>query len=339
MATRIRLFSAGWEQPLLAEPFEPPTPGPGQVLVEVEACGVCYRDLIDRAGRFPWLQLPLTPGHEAAGRVVACGEGSLFSVGDRVATLHRDHCGVCPACMRGETSLCPSAAWVFGLMVDGGYATHLLANDSALYANPLLASHGCILHCTAGTAWRGLVRGGGAASGARVLIVGANGGVGAAGIQVAKRLGCSVTAVVRDQRHRSWLERLGADEILIDPGDGFHKQVYDPFDVVLDCVGSPTFNSSLRSVRMGGSLVLIGNISETRASFNLGYAIVGGLKIVGSSGATAQDMQRVLALHAAQPFDFTSLIDRTLPLEDAEKAQRQVLAGGLEGRIVLTTHA
>lgn len=221
-------------------------------------------------------------------------------------------------------------------MVDGGYATHLLANDSALYSNPLPATHAAILHCTAGTAWRGLVRGGGAAAGARVLIVGANGGVGSAGIQLARRLGCSVTAVVRDRRHTRWLERLGANDIRIDPGDGFHKQIDDPFDIVLDCVGSPTFNSSLRSVRMGGTLVLIGNVSEARASFNLGYAIVGGMKLVGSSGATALDMQQVLTLHAGQPLDFETLIDRTLPLMEAEQAQQTVRAGGLEGRIVLT---
>ena len=123
MGRRARLLAVGFEEPLVVEYFEPTQPGPGQILIDVQACGVCHRDLIDRAGRFPWMQLPITPGHELAGTVVAVGEGvTRWTIGDRVAALHRDWCGSCTACERGETSLCPSAFHVFGLLVDGGYA-------------------------------------------------------------------------------------------------------------------------------------------------------------------------------------------------------------------------
>ena len=110
MPARARLHQTGFDAPLTVESFTPRAPGAGEVRVRIEACGVCHRDLIDRGGRFPWLQLPITPGHEAAGVVEAVGaEVSDLQVGDRVATLHRDHCGACDACARGATSLCPRA--------------------------------------------------------------------------------------------------------------------------------------------------------------------------------------------------------------------------------------
>src|ERR1700761_3164119 len=136
---RARLSHRGWDHDLTFEPAAPePAPPTGRlVLVAVEACGVCQRDVIDRAGRFAFMQLPITPGHEAAGRVIAVGdEVTRWKVGDRVGTLHRDGCGECDACKRGETSLCPSAAFVLGILADGGYASELLVPELGLYALP-----------------------------------------------------------------------------------------------------------------------------------------------------------------------------------------------------------
>src|SRR5438105_3233845 len=134
---RARLTAAGWDVPLAIESVDTPAPAAGQVLVEIDACGVCHRDLIDRAGGFKFMRLPITPGHEAAGRVVAVGAGvARWKLGDRVATMHRDSCGACDSCRAGETSLCERAAWVLGLLADGGYATHLVAPEAALYSIP-----------------------------------------------------------------------------------------------------------------------------------------------------------------------------------------------------------
>jgi acryloyl-coenzyme A reductase len=337
-ARRVRMTAPGFDVPLVVEDCEPKSPGVGQVLVEVEACGVCHRDLIDRAGRFPWMQLPVTPGHEVAGRVVEVGDGvSQWAVGDRVGTLHRDCCGACDACSRGDTSLCAQAMWVFGLLVDGGYATQVLATESALYALPedLPAKEACILHCTVGTAYRGLVVFGGLEQGQRALVVGANGGVGAAAVQVASRLGASVTAVIRSEERADFVREQGADKVVVDSGTRFHKKIGHPVDVAIDCVGSPTFNSSLRSLRMGGRLIAVGNVSEERAALNVGYAIVNGLQIIGSSGATQADMASVLALHRRAPLALSALVERTFDLSEAERAHAAIRGGRLRGRIVL----
>lgn len=333
---QARLSQTGWDDDLVIEAGELPAPQGDQLLVDVAACGVCHRDLIDREGRIPFMRLPVTPGHEAVGRVRQAGpDVRELAVGDRVATMHRDHCGDCPACQRGDVSLCSAAAWVLGLLADGGYASALLAPERCLFRVPesLADSQAAVMHCTFGTAFRGLTRGGTELAGGRVLITGANGGVGSAAIQVAKRLGAHVTAVTRQERHAPWLRQLGADEICVDPGNGFHKRIGQQVDVVLECVGQPTFNAALRSLRIGGRLVVVGNVVAQKAALNLGYLITFGSEVVGSSGATPADMDRVFALHEAEPFQVT--IDRELGIDQADEAQRLLKRGGVAGRIVL----
>jgi D-arabinose 1-dehydrogenase-like Zn-dependent alcohol dehydrogenase len=305
MTERARLTKIGWEEDLAIETSDAPLaePSGNQVLVEVEACGVCFRDCIDRAGRFKFIQTPITPGHEAVGRVIAIGP----NVTD----------------------------WS-----DGGYASHLLAPERCFYAMPddVPAAEAAVLHCTFGTAYRGLARFGGVESGQQVLVTGANGGVGSAAVQVASRLGAMVTAVTRDESHREYLTGLGAEHVIVDAGDRFHKQLSaGPVDVVMDCVGPPTFNSALRSLRPGGRIIVVGNVVEERASVNLGFIVTRGLQIIGSSGATRADMKAVLELHAEKPFSIP--IQEQLELAQADRAQRMVQAGGLHGRLVLVPSA
>src|SRR4029079_8344036 len=125
---------------------------------------------------------------------------------DRVGSMHRDACGACKACARGETTLCEGAGWVLGLLADGGYARHLLVPESALFAVPesLAPAEAAVMHCTFGTAYRDLVTLGRLEAGERVLVTGASGGVGMAAVQLAARLGAEVVGVVRDERRRAF---------------------------------------------------------------------------------------------------------------------------------------
>lgn len=332
---RARILEVGWDADLAVDEIETPrAPGPGQVLIEVEACGVCHRDLIDRSGRFAFIQCPITPGHEAVGPVVASSSDE-WVVGDRVATMHRDFCGTCDACRADDISLCESAASVLGLLIDGGYATHLTAPARSVYRMPddIPASEAAILHCTFGTAYRGLKRAASDLEGKRVLITGANGGVGAAAIQIAKRLGADVIAAVRRPEHEAFVRGLGADAVIVDDAGGLHKKIGALAHVVLDCVGEPTFNSALRSLQVGGTIVVVGNIVPARAALNLGFIITKGLRIMGSSGASRVDMAELIALRADAGFEVA--IEREVSLAEADEAQRLVSAGGRRGRIVI----
>ncbi len=334
-----QITEVGWSKDLAITALEISTPPTGnQIQVEIEACGVCHRDLIDRSGRFKFIRVPITPGHEAVGRVTKVGPDVVeWQVGDRVATMHRDFCGECEACKDNEVSLCAGAAAVLGLLVNGGYATHMVAPERCFYAmdDNVEAKQAAIFHCTLGTAYRGLTRFGKIKAGSRVAIVGANGGVGAAAIQIVDRMGAYPIAIVRDSFHHDFLMSLGAAEVLVDPGNTFHKRLSGgTANIVLDCVGEPTFNSSMRSLRVGGKMVVVGNIVPEKASLNLGYIITRGLQITGSSGASRVDMENVLRLHREKPFH--SIIHQELSLDEADKAQRLVRSGGLRGRIVLT---
>ena len=336
MGERAVLVATGWDAPLAYEEVTTPLAAPAgdQVAVRVEACGVCHRDLIDRAGRFPFQRVPIVPGHEAAGVVVAIGpDVKDFAIGDRLATMHRDSCGGCPGCARGETSLCTGAAWVFGILADGGYASHLVAPASALYPVPrdLPAAVAATLHCTFGTAYRDLVSLGRIRSGERVLVTGANGGVGRAAVQIGVRFGAEVVAVVRDEKHVAPLRALGAREVVVSAGP-FHDRTGE-VDLALDTVGAATFPSLLRTLRVGGRAVVVGNIAAEKVPVNLGFLITRGLTVIGGSGATRSEMISVLAMHAQSPF--TVPVSQVLPLRRADEAQRMLRAGGVEGRLVL----
>jgi acryloyl-coenzyme A reductase len=335
---RVTLRAFGFDTPLdySHDDVEPPAPTGSDVLVEVDACGVAHRDLIDRSGRMKFIALPIVLGHEFSGTVVATGPESEWEVGDHVGALHRDSCGACPRCAEGETSHCAFAMRVFGITIDGGYASHVLSPSSALYRLPdsLRGAAGAILNSTFGTAYRAMNRFGGLTPGQTVLTTGANGGVGHAGIQIAKRQGATVIAQVRSDQHVAFVEGLGADQVIVDDGSGFHRKLPgDAVDVVLDCVGSPTFNSSLRSVRLGGGVGLVGNVSDSRVEVNMGRIVVGDVRICGSTGATRSDLAAVIALVEGSDIQFE--IAREFPLHDAESAHAALRAGGVHGRLVL----
>jgi D-arabinose 1-dehydrogenase-like Zn-dependent alcohol dehydrogenase len=336
---RVLLHEVGWNRDLEPEfgAEVVPEPEDEEVVVAVEACGVCGRDLADREGRFPFMQIPIAPGHEAVGRVVAVGDQvAEWVVGDRVATMHRNSCGECSACRAGDTSQCRQAAHVFGLMADGGYARWITAPTSAFYAvpNDMPAAMAASLHCTFGTAWRCLVTVGAFKSGERCLITGANGGVGAAAVQIVSALGGEAVAVVRTPGHEEFLHGLGAEEVVVSNDGRFHK---DPrcsdVDLALECVGSPTFNAALRAVRLGGRLVVLGNVDPAPVSLNLGRLIIFAVSILAGGGATRRDMVEVLAQHRRTPFHMP--VARRFPLEEADAAQRFVRAGRLRGRVIL----
>ena len=337
MSERMRLKKTGWETGLELESVDVTEPKGDQIRIEVEACGVCYRDLVDRSGRFPFIRLPITPGHEVVGKVAAIGpDVTDWAVGDRVAAMHRDFCGSCPPCRAGETSFCARAMALPGLLIDGGYQQHMVAPQRCFYRMPqsIPKAEAAILHCTFGTVFRSLTVATQVQTGQQVFVTGANGGVGTAAIQVANRLGAEVTAIVRDERYGGALEKLGANRIIVDADGRFHKKTGGKqADVVVVCVGTPTFNPSLRSLCPGGTVVVIGNVVKDKAALNLGYLITHGSRIVSPGSANRTDMENLLAFRADRPFDVQ--VHAEMALSEADQAQRDVKAGGLLGRIVL----
>lgn len=314
---------------------------PGCAIVQVDAEGVCYRDVVERRGGFPFIKRPVVPGHEFAGTIVELADDvEGLAIGERVVNLHRAPCGSCRACAGGNETRCQRALEVFGLSVDGGYAEYVLARAGCLVPVPdgLASEHACFLNCTAGVALRALRTIGGLREGETVAITGAAGGVGLHAIQIAKALGARVLAITTTPAKADALARSGADDVVVASGADFHKIVKRRTDgigvpLVLDCVGEPTLNASLRSLESGGRLVVVGNVTSARVEINAGFVILGELTIRGSAGSNRSDLEQVLQW--AADGTIRPALAEVLPLAAAADAHRRLEAKDVVGRLVL----
>jgi D-arabinose 1-dehydrogenase-like Zn-dependent alcohol dehydrogenase len=317
-----------------------PKPGAGEVLVRVKAEGVCGRDLIDRRGGFRGLKLPVILGHEFAGEIVGVGSGvSALSVGDHVANLLRLSCGACRSCLRGETPVCEKGWESFGQTRDGGYAELVAAPAASLVKVPSELSYveAAPVACTFGVSLRALRSVGKVTLGDRILITGASGGVGIAAIQVAKALGAQVIAATSSPSKQKALLEAGADDVVVDSEGNLHTHVRAlapaGVDLVLELTGSPTFTSSLRSLRNGGRLVLVGNILADSLKVNPGAVILFGYQILGSAGCTRADLEDAFAMITRKQVKM--VVSQVLPLEKAAEAHEILAKRAAVGRVVL----
>jgi len=304
-----------------------------EVLVEVKAAGVCYRDLLDAKGSYPFMSDTVITGHEFSGVVCKVGKNSPFKIGTKVVNQHGGTCGKCTACLNNHR--CETSFLFYGTTCDGGYANYVKCKVNSLVPlpDPLTCEQSCFLYCTAAVAWRGLRHHAKLAPGERVLVTGASGGVGLHAIQLAKIAGAYVIAVTSSQKKVQILQDYGADEVVISDRGSFHKKISDKVHVVLDLVGVPTLNSSIRSLRRNGRIVIIGNVSLERFELNPGYFILNELKLYGSSLASRQEIEEVLQMVVEGKLK--PVIHATLPLEEFQTAHEMLKSKGVCGRIVL----
>jgi len=336
----IVLSKLGGPEELEYHEVPDPVPASGEVLVKVAAEGVCGRDLIDRRGGFRGLPLPVILGHEFAGQVVRAAPETGLSPGDRVANLLRLGCGTCRACTRGEAVICEKGWQSYGQTRNGGYAELVTATPTTLVKVPSGVSdvEAASAACTFGTALRALRTVGKVTLSDQLLITGASGGVGIAAIQIAKALGARVIAATSSDAKRTALIEAGADDVVIDREGALHEKVRAlvpaGVDAVLELTGSPTFTSSMRSLRNGGRLILVGNILADAIKLNPGAVILFGYQLLGSAGCTRADLEDVFAMIAQKKLRV--VLHRVLPLKSAAEAHKILADRGATGRVVLT---
>ncbi len=191
-----------------------PEPGPGQVRIAVEACGVCHSDAITKEGWMP-IHFPRTPGHEVVGKIDAVGAGvDVWKVGQHVGVgWHGGHCGQCTACRSGDFVTCENQQ-VCGISYDGGYAEYMVAPQEALARVPegMKSEDVAPLLCAGVTTFNSL-RNMGARAGDLVAVQGI-GGLGHLGIQYANKLGFRVAAISRGADKEQLARELGAHEYI-----------------------------------------------------------------------------------------------------------------------------
>ncbi len=317
-----------------------PVPGVDQILVKVAACGVCGHDLLNRAGHFPHSRLPLVPGHEIAGTVVDTGLSvKRFKAGDRVALIQRIPCGLCALCRSGRENICVSGPGFYGEEISGGYGDYVIASERNAVGVPdnIPLKIAAVLSCAIGTGFHALRRAM-LGLGDSVLITGASGGVGIHTVKLAKLMGLKTIAVTSAEDKREKLVAAGADEIVISPGYQFHKQIRevtggDGVDAVIEITGSPTFASSIRSVKAGGRVMLVGNVEPGNVPLNPAMAILKEISLIGSGHATLADLQKVVELVATNQIQ--PEIAATIPRDKVSDAHRLMEERKTSGRVVL----
>jgi D-arabinose 1-dehydrogenase-like Zn-dependent alcohol dehydrogenase len=313
-----------------------PEPGPGQVRVKVEACGICHSDSLVKEGLWPGLQYPRVPGHEIAGRINAVGANVKdWEKGRRVGVgWHGGHDFVCEQCRRGDFAMCVNRK-VTGIDFDGGYAEYMIAPAAALAAIPdeLPAEEAGPFMCAGVTVYNAL-RNSGARAGDIVAVQGI-GGLGHLGVQYARQMGFKTIALGRGKDKEPLARKLGA-HLYID------SNVADTVAELQKLGGARVILATAPSAKaiseVVGGLGVNGNLLVPAApadplTISVMPLIMGRRSVSGWYSGTARDSQDTLEFSAMNGIH--PMIEK-YPLDRVADAYEQMHSGKMRFRVVLT---
>jgi len=315
---------------------EIPKPGPGQVLIRVQACGLCHSDAFTKEGQWPGIQYPRVPGHEVVGLIDELGAGvSGWGKGQRIGVgWHGGHDGTCLACRRGDFRNCVNVK-VPGISYDGGYEQYMVAPVEALTTIPqgLSDVEAAPLLCAGITTYNAL-RHSGAMPGDLVAVLGI-GGVGHLGIQFANKFGYKVAAVGRGSENAELAKKLGAnvyiDNKATNPAEALQKlggaQV-----ILATAPSSKSMTEVFDGLAPNGKLVVIG-VTADPLEVTPVQLVTGSRSIQGWAAGTTADEQDTLQF--AELTGVRPMIE-TYPLEKTAEAYARMMSGKAQFRVVLT---
>lgn len=315
---------------------EIPEPGPRQVRIKVQACGVCHSDALVIEGSWPGIPYPRVPGHEVAGVVDALGAGvTEWRKGQRVGVgWHGGHDGTCTECRRGDFRNCQNVK-IAGISYDGGYEQYMVAPAEALVSIPdsLGDVDAAPLLCAGITTYNAL-RHAGAMPGDLVAVQGI-GGLGHLGIQFAHKFGYKVAAVGRGSQKEQLARELGADVYI----DGKAKSAAEELKklggarvILATAPNSKAMSELVDGLGPNGKLLVIGAAFDP-IEVSPVQLIMGSKTIQGWAAGTPADSEDTL--HFAELTGVRAMIE-TYPLEKAAEAYARMMSGKAEFRVVLT---
>ena len=312
-----------------------PTPGEGQVVVKIEASGLCHTDIHAARGDWPVKpKMPLIPGHEGVGRVVAVGSGdSPVQIGDRVALPWLGHaCGRCRYCVGGWETYCVAPQYM-GYTMDGGYADYTLAYASHVVQIPEGISwvDAAPITCAGVTTYKALKVAKPQPT-ETAMIVGI-GGLGHLALQYAQIFGTRTVAVDVEDQKLQLAKDLGADHVV--DGRGDQATALDELggvDLAVVTVPSPAaMRAAHEALNPNGRLVLVGLPADNRLELPVFETVLKGISVIGSLVGTRNDLAECFALHAQGR---TRVVAETRRLEDVNECFEEVLAGHVPARLV-----
>jgi alcohol dehydrogenase, propanol-preferring len=324
----------GGDRPLELDEILTPSPGDGELLVRVAACGVCHTDLhyLDH-GTPTFKPPPLVLGHEIAGIVAEVGRGvARFAVGDRVLLPAVLTCGECALCRTGRENICERSV-MLGNNVDGGYAEFIAIAERHAFHLPeeIPLIEGAIIADALTTPYHAVVNRARVQPGDWVVVVGC-GGIGLNIVQMCAALGARVIGVDRSDVKLGWARRMGAIEAL-NPGElprldrAVREITGGGADVALEAVGHPeTQEQAINCLRTGGRLILVGYSPEPMR-LNSGRTMFRELEVLGSLGCRPVDYPRVIEMARQGRLRVAELVTHRFPLSDINLAFDTLRAG------------
>jgi alcohol dehydrogenase, propanol-preferring len=333
-----------FKAPLSLEEVPRPQPGPDDVLIKVEVCGVCHSDLHVADG--DWKQLagivkkPLILGHEIVGQVVDRGAAvQSIEMGDRVGVPWINWtCGQCEFCREGNENLCVGQR-ITGVMVDGGYAefTNAPASHVVKIPDTVSSEQAAPLLCAGVTVHRALkqagIQQGTTRAGKRLAVFGV-GGLGHIAIQIGRAAGAEVTAIDISEEKLALAKSLGAARTLNAATDKVVKELRSAGGVHVALVASAAkaaYDMAFPCVRPTGTLLAVG-LPAQDISFPAIMMAAGEIQIKASSVGTREDLREVLAMGAA---GIVHCQVTARPLADVREVLGQLSRGEVSGRVVL----
>ncbi|HEU0054401.1 MAG TPA: zinc-binding dehydrogenase [Longimicrobium sp.] len=331
----------GGPEVLRIEDVPRPVPLPGEVLLEVKAAALNHLDLWVRRGIPIETTMPHIGGSDVAGVIVEVGDGvDEARAGERVVVNPSLFDGTCEWCRRGEESMCVSYR-ILGEHTDGGFREYLAVRADRAYPIPddLSFEEAAALPISYMTAWRALHSRARLRPGEDVLVIGASGGTALAAVQIAKLAGARVFAVTSGAENVERLRALGADFVYDRAVEDFSAAVYRDtakrgVDVVVENVGAPTWNGSVRALARGGRLVTYGGTAGPKVELDVRVVFWKQIEVLGTTMASVAEFEAML--DAVFSGRLRPVVDSVMPLDDAREAHERLEAGGQFGKIVLT---
>jgi len=320
------------------ESYPEPELGPNDVLVEVRAAAMNHLDIWVRMG-LRGVTLPRILGSDIAGVVREVGGAvSDVRVGQEVIVAPGYGCGKCEYCLSGRESMCRQYRMP-GYHVDGGYAELTAHPERAILSKPsnLSFEEAASIPMVFLTSWHMLRTLADLKEGEWVLVWGAGSGVGISSIQIAKLHGARVIATVGDDWKVERAYGIGADHVINRKREDVVAKVREltgeGVDVVVDSVGSATWMTSLKCLRVGGRMISVGATSGEQATIDVRYVFSRQLRIIGSYMGSRAELMQVLRFFEAGRLK--PVIDSVFKLEEARKAHERMERSDMFGKIVI----
>jgi propanol-preferring alcohol dehydrogenase len=311
---------------------EIPKPKENEVLIKVEACGVCHGDAIVKEGRFPGLHYPRVPGHEIVGIIDQLGSKSQnWKLGQRVGVgWHGGHCFECPNCRSGEFGACEDSSTT-GITTDGGYAEFMVARMEALNSVPdnLDPVEAAPLMCAGRTSFGALQNS--VAKGGDLVAIQGLGGLGHLGLQFAIKLGFETAVLSRGRDKEVLARKLGAHHFIDTNTTDAAKELMNLGGAKVILCTAPNgkaISELINGLGRNGQMIIVTYVNE-RMEISPGNLMRGNRSICGSVRGDPEDALRFSVLTGVRP------IVEVFPLEQAAIAFEKMMSAKVHFRAVL----